>query len=314
MITREVTFKKAFKLKKEALLEQQRKREMLLAAAYETNPKLYEIDNKLAEIGANLAITVLSGDAKKIATLKALAQDLSGEKEAILKKCEVPEISYDCVICNDTGYVGGRVCDCVKKLANGILISEFTKQMPLDDCKFENFDLKYYSNKDDNRRMTAILKLCKEYVINFDPQSSPNLLFMGKAGLGKTHLTLAIVSGVIEKGYTPIYGPCENLFSLIEKEKFTGENKGSYEAMINCDLLVLDDLGAEMATAFSKAALYNLINTRMLSKKPTIINTNLEIEEITERYSPRVTSRLIGNYTSKMFLGEDIRQQKILGK
>ena len=145
------------------------------------------------------------------------------------------------------------------------MLSEFTKEMPLNDCKFENFDLKYYSDKDNNRRMTAILKLCKEYVINFNPNSSPNLLFMGASGLGKTHLTLAIVSGVIEKGFTPIYGPCENLFSLIEKEKFTGENKGSYEAMINCDLLVLDDLGAEMPSAFSKAALYNLVNTRMLS-------------------------------------------------
>lgn len=314
MITKEITYKKAFELKKEALLEQQRNREMLLSAAYETNPKLYEIDNKLAEIGANLAITALSGDAKKIATLKALAQDISGEKDAILNKCEVPEISYDCVICNDTGYVGGKVCECIKKLANSIMLSEFTKEMPLDDCKFENFDLKYYSDKDDNRRMTAILKLCKEYVINFNPNSSPNLLFMGASGLGKTHLTLAIVSGVIEKGFTPIYGPCENLFSLIEKEKFTGENKGSYEAMINCDLLVLDDLGAEMPSAFSKAALYNLVNTRMLSKKPTIINTNLTMKEIAERYSERVASRLIGNYNANKFLGEDIRQQKILGK
>jgi DNA replication protein DnaC len=314
MITKEITYKKAFELKKDILQNKQKHREMMLAAAYKTNPKLYEIDNKLAELGANLALTALSGDTKKITTLKALSQDLQNEKSAILKKCEVPEIEYDCTVCNDTGYVGGRVCECVKKIANDIMLSEFTKEMPLDDCKFENFDLKYYSDKEDNRRMTAILKLCKEYVINFDPNSSPNLLFMGASGLGKTHLTLAIVSGVIEKGFNPIYGPCENLFSLIEKEKFTGENKGSYEAMINCDLLVLDDLGAEMSTAFSKAALYNLVNTRMLSKKPTIINTNLTMKEIATRYSERVASRLIGNYNSNKFLGNDIRQQKILGK
>lgn len=314
MITKEITYKKAFELKKDILQNKQKHREMMLAAAYKTNPKLYEIDNKLAELGANLALTALSGDVQKITTLKALSQDLQNEKSTILKKCEVPEIEYDCTVCNDTGYVGGIVCECVKKIANDIMLSEFTKEMPLDDCKFENFDLKYYSDKEDNRRMTAILKLCKEYVINFDPNSSPNLLFMGASGLGKTHLTLAIVSGVIEKGFNPIYGPCENLFSLIEKEKFTGENKGSYEAMINCDLLVLDDLGAEMSTAFSKAALYNLVNTRMLSKKPTIINTNLTMKEIATRYSERVASRLIGNYNSNKFLGNDIRQQKILGK
>lgn len=314
MITKEDTYKKAFELKKQTLQKKQQHREMMLASAYSSNPKLKEIDTKLAHLGANLALTALSGDSEKIAKIKQESEMLSLQKNQLLKKAEVYEIEYDCPLCNDTGYVGGKVCECVKKLANSIMLSEFTKEMPLDDCKFENFDLKYYSNKDDNRRMTAILKLCKEYVINFDPHSSPNLLFMGASGLGKTHLTLAIVSGVIEKGYTPIYGPCENLFSLIEKEKFTGENKGSYEAMINCDLLVLDDLGAEMSTAFSKAALYNLINTRLLSKKPTIINTNLTIKEIETRYTARVASRLIGNYNANKFLGDDIRQQKILGK
>lgn len=314
MITKEDTYKKAFELKKQSLLEKQRHREIMLAAAYNTNPVLKEIDTKLASLGANLALTALSGDSEKIAKIRKESEILSNRKSGILNKAEVYDISYDCLLCNDTGYVSGKVCECVRKLANSIMLSEFTKEMPLDDCKFENFDLKYYPNKDDNRRMTAILKLCKEYVINFDPSSSPNLLFFGASGLGKTHLTLAIVSGVIEKGYAPIYGPCENLFSLIEKEKFAGENKGSYEAMINCDLLVLDDLGAEMSTAFSKAALYNLINTRMLSKKPTIINTNLTIKEIEERYSARVASRLIGNYNANKFLGEDIRQQKILGK
>lgn len=314
MITKEITYKKAFEIKKNSLQEKKRHREMMLSAAYNSNPKLKSIDEKLASLGASLALTALSGDNEKIKKLKAESEKLSKEKSAILKKCEVPEISYDCALCGDTGYIGGKVCDCVKKLANSIMLSEFTKEMPLDDCKFENFDLKYYPNKDDNRRMTSILKLCKEYVINFDPSTSPNLLFMGSSGLGKTHLTLAIVSGVIEKGYTPIYGPCENLFSLIEKEKFAGENKGSYDAMINCDLLVLDDLGAEMATTFSKSALYNLVNTRLLCKKPTIINTNLTIKEIETRYTARVASRLIGNYNANKFLGEDIRQQKILGK
>lgn len=314
MITRETTYKKAFEIKKQTLNQKQKHRQMMLSAAYNTNPILKEIDSKLAALGADLAVTALSGDSEKLSKIRKESEMLSLQKKTILKECEVYDIAYDCPLCNDTGYVGGKVCDCLKKLANSILLAEFTKEMPLDDSKFENFDLNYYKNKDENRRMTAILKLCKEYVINFNPGTSPNLLFMGSSGLGKTHLTLAIVSGVIEKGYTPIYGPCENLFSLIEKEKFTGENKGSYEAMINCDLLVLDDLGAEMTTAFSKAALYNLINTRLLCKKPTIINTNLTIKEIETRYSARVASRLIGNYNANKFLGDDIRQQKILGK
>jgi DNA replication protein DnaC len=192
--------------------------------------------------------------------------------------------------------------------------------MPLTDCRFENFDLIYYSDKADEngqnprRRMTAILKLCKEYVLNFNPEASGNLLFMGNAGLGKTHLTLAIVSGVIEKGFLPIYGSAENLFTCIENEKFAGEGRGSYEALLNCDLLVIDDLGAEMATQFTKSVLYNLINTRILTRKPTIINTNLSMKQIEEKYTPRISSRLIGNYEGQRFLGNDIRQQKLLKK
>ena len=191
--------------------------------------------------------------------------------------------------------------------------------MPLGDCSFDNFDLKYYSDKTESdgtnaqRRMTAILNLCKDYVENFS-QDSPNLLFSGNAGLGKTHLTMAIVSGVIEKGFLPVYGSAENPFSIVENEKFTGEGRGNYETMLNCDLLVIDDLGAEMATNFTKSVLYNLINTRLLSKRPTIINTNLTMKEIELRYSARISSRLIGHYNGNKFLGADIRQLKLLDK
>ena len=100
----------------------------------------------------------------------------------------------------------------------------------------------------------------------------------------------------------------------VEKEKFHSENSGAYEQMQTCDLLVIDDLGTEMVTTFTKSALYNLINTRLLNKKPTIINTNLSMKEIEEIYSPRITSRLVGNYNANKFVGFDIRQQKILGK
>jgi len=122
------------------------------------------------------------------------------------------------------------------------------------------------------------------------------------------------VAAVIEKGYLPVYGSAENLFSIIESEKFSGENKGSYELMQNCDLLVIDDLGAEMATSFTKSVLYNLINTRILSGKPTIINTNLTMKMINEKYDARIASRIIGNYDPYVFLGVDIRQQKALEK
>ena len=318
MITKEATYKKAFENIKEALSLKTAAYEKAVLLAYDKNPRLYEIDNSLSSIGAKLVTAALTDGKEGVDALKETSKKLTEEKNAILRENGAEPVEYCCKACLDTGYVGGKICECVKKEAARVMAEELSREMPLIDSKFEDFDLKYYSDKTDEngqnprRRMTAILKLCKEYVLNFDENTKENLLFMGDAGLGKTHLTLAIVSGVIEKGYLPVYGSAENLFSIIEAEKFAGEGRGSYEAILNCDLLVIDDLSAEMATSFTKSVLYNLVNTRILTRKPTIINTNLTMKQIEERYTPRISSRLIGNYEGQKFIGRDIRQQKRL--
>lgn len=314
MITREEAYKKAAEQIKQAQKDKQRRYNMLLAAAYDSNPRLREIDREHAEVGARLVNAALSGG-KAFDGLKKHSSALTLEKKLLLEKADIKEPTPDCPICGDTGYIGGKICGCVKRKAAEIMLSELSEEMPLENSRFDNFNLNYYKDEDGKsgnprRRMTAILKVCTEYVIGFDPKKSKNLLFMGSAGLGKTHLTLAIVSGLIEKGFVPVYGSAENLFAKIEKEKFSGENRGAYESMTACDLLVIDDLGAEMATAFTKSALYNLVNTRLLSGRPTIINTNLSMKEIETRYTARISSRLIGSFDAYKFIGNDIRQQK----
>ena len=134
---------------------------------------------------------------------------------------------------------------------------------------------------------------------------------MGETGLGKTHLSLAIVAAVSEKGYSVVYGPAGNLFTAAEREHFSysGETE-KLDSMLSCDLLVIDDLGTEFLSPFTSSLFYNIINSRILENKPTIISTNLSIAEIEKRYSDRIASRFIGNYEVKRFLGEDIRQQK----
>lgn len=319
MISREYTYKKAFENKKEAVKKRKFERELLLSALYKSEPRLLEIETELKSLGARLALSTLAGDKATLKEIKEKSKLLSKEKKEILKKGKIPSDKPECCLCGDTGYVGGKICDCIKKEASRIMAEELSREMPLGDCRFDNFDLKFYPDKTDSdgtnprRRMTSILKLCREYVLNFG-ENSENLLFTGGAGLGKTHLTLAIVGGVIEKGYMAIYGSAENLFSAVENEKFSGEGRGNYDMMLNCDLLVIDDLGAEMATSFTKSVLYNLVNTRILSGKPTIINTNLSMKQIEEMYSPRISSRLIGHYNANKFLGVDVRQQKLLIK
>lgn len=320
MITKETTYKKAFENKSARLKEKQRKREMLLNSAYLAEPRLSAIDQSLSQIGASLALTALSGNTEKLEALKEQSVALTAEKTMLLKKASITDIEYECELCKDEGLISGKVCDCIKREAAFVMVKELSREMPLGESRFENFDLEYYPDKTDEngenpkRRMTSILKLCRDYVESFSPASSKNLLFTGSAGLGKTHLTLAIVSGVIEKGFLPVYSSAENLFSRIEAEKFSGEGRGTYDSILNSDLLVIDDLGAEMATQFTKSALYNLVNTRILTRKPTIINTNLSIKEIEARYTARISSRFIGEYEWNKFLGVDIRQQKLLNK
>lgn len=317
MIIKEDVYKKAFEAKKNALNEKKALRSSAISAAYNAEPRLTEIDRSLSAIGASLAIAALSGG--DVTDLKKQSEALSREKRVLLDKFGVQDIKYDCPICSDTGYVNGKICGCVKRLVSAFIAEEMSEEMPLGTSRFDNFDLKYYPDKDTKegnprRRMTKIFKTCYEYAFEFDPKISGNLLFTGDAGLGKTHLTLAIVGEVIEKGFIPVYGSAENLFSQIEKEKFTDGNRGAYDAMIKSDLLVIDDLGAEMATSFSKSALYNLVNTRLLANRPTVINTNLTMEEIETRYTPRISSRLIGSFDAYKFIGPDIRQQKAVEK
>ena len=152
------------------------------------------------------------------------------------------------------------------------------------------------------------------------PGVAYNPLFIwGTVGLGKTHLSLAIAGQVINKGYGVIYGSAQNLLAKLEKEKFsfnnTEDQPQSYLSLVlECDLLILDDLGTEFLSQFVTAMLYNIINTRLLEGRPTIISTNLSFQEISKRYTDRLTSRLFGGYIHFEFLGRDIRiQSKIMG-
>ena len=198
------------------------------------------------------------------------------------------------------------------------MIESLTASLPLNCCRFENFDLNYYPTKEvdgasPRKRMTQIFKLCREYAINFDPKNSESLLFMGDTGLGKTHLTLAIVYELLNRGFNVIYGAAYNLFSDMETEHFDRHTNTAYTAAIECDLLVIDDLGGEFVSPYIQSLFYNIVNTRDLAGKPTVINTNLTMAEIASKYTPRVASRLI-KYTAKKFIGNDIRQLKAMEK
>lgn len=248
--------------------------------------------------------------------------DAQSEIRALLKKHGLPEnhleTRYTCALCEDTGVRNGRLCTCQIEVLKNMVFEEAGKKSPLKFSRFSDFRLDYYDTAYNaecrcsaRERMEMILNLCKEYAESFDP-SSPSLLMYGETGLGKTHLSLAIAGEVIRKGYRVLYNSAQNIFNELSKERFgKNEQDGRFEALVlECDLLVLDDLGAEFSTQFTNAALYNIVNTRINQSLPTIISTNLNLKELEERYTRRISSRMIGEYEALFFFGSDVRQLK----
>lgn len=294
---------------------------------FEKFPRALEIERTLAKTSTMAARAVFSDRIsvrEMLEKLKAQNLALQAEQRAILEKNGYPEdyldINYFCKKCNDRGFIDGKMCDCMRILLREKAYDKLNKASPLSLSDFSTFSLEYYSKavvEDGNKkyspysRMEKIFNFCQNYAINFTP-TSESLLFQGNSGLGKTHLSLAIAKEVIEKGYGVIYTSAPDILSKLESERFGGErNTDATDNLLKeCDLLIIDDLGTEFLTTFTLSKIYNIINTRMLLKKPTIVSTNLTLKELQKNYSPRMVSRIIGEMTRLPFIGEDIRQKQ----
>lgn len=314
-MTRKQCFEQCLNDKQNAHLNRVAAREDAIARLAEKDKRFADIDGLLAKLSAQIPLAAISGDTKKLEKIKMSINELNRERTEKLKAAGIDDKVYECEKCRDTGLVNGKYCDCVKTAAINLLIKDLSASAPIDKCRFENFSLDYYQNVDTEngnpkKRMTEILKLCKEYVIDFKVESAKSLLFIGNTGLGKTHLSLAVAYELLLRGFDVIYGSAYNLFAKMENEHFGSHSDECYNNAVTCDLLIIDDLGGEFVSPYIQSLVYNIINTRLLASKPTIINTNLSMAEINKVYTPRVASRLLGEYTAKRFLGNDIRQQK----
>lgn len=287
-------------------------------------PEINEYETKLSETG--LAVVKALGMGKEDAQnyIERLAQ-INGEIQMLIKTAlrenGYPEnyldIPYTCKKCEDTGFVEGYACECRTQLLKEIAKENLASVSPSANCTFDNFMLKYYPLPVDEvtgvsaqKRMAEVLEYCKCYAEDFGA-GSDSLYLHGATGLGKTHLSLAIANVVAENGFKVIYDTAQNILSSLEREKFSYGNNGEREKeILDCDLLIIDDLGSEFTTQFTVAAVYNIINTRLNRSKPVIISTNLTKNELEAKYTQRVTSRIIGGYVSILFLGKDIRQIK----
>lgn len=289
-----------------------------LNQAYAQVPRIREIDSQLRKnmSAAAQSIFTKGGDVQAIMEqIKETGLALQKERQELIDANFEPGFIDDspiCPNCGGAGYVGSTMCACLEALCR----QEQTRELSLLTCgegRFEEFRLDYYPDQFDPKAGTsprALMEInlnrAKRFVENF---GSENLLFVGGTGLGKTFLSACIARAVSEKGYSVCYEPAGQLFSKLEKNRFnpSEETQRQVEKLENCDLLIIDDLGTELPGNFVNAALYNLLNDRLLSGKPMIISTNLLSTEISQRYTPQIASRLLGNFKTTTFVGKDIR-------
>lgn len=276
-------------------------------------PALEELDRQLAAFGPALVKVMLRKDRQALQALEAENRALQAKRRQLLTengyRPDEDEPVYTCPACRDSGYVELKLCDCVRqRLAVGLYTSTGLGKGLLGKT-FDNFSLRYYTGEE-KQHMETVLSICRSYAERFDENAKP-LLFLGKTGLGKTHLSAAIAMTVAKKGYDVLYETAQKLFDRYEAARFGRDSSGAIERYENCDLLLIDDLGTECASQYTSATFFNLLNTRLLNGKPIIINTNLTRAALEKTYGERVLSRLLGDFRVLRFVGTDVRMQKV---
>ncbi len=283
-------------------------------------PEVAEIDRELAVTGFNIFDATLRGDTAMLENVKQRNKTLLEKRAEIMNiagfQPNYTEIKYECPLCGDTGTVGYAMCRCMRKK----LVEAGVETSGMGDLirrqSFSNFSLEYYKHSQESyKRMSAIYEILRKYAENFDTETSGSIAMFGGTGLGKTHLSSAVAGVVIEKGNDVYYTSATNMFADFEQKRFgtsaSFDISGDVQQYFTCDLLIIDDLGAEMINQFTVSCLYNVINTRLNRRKQTVLSSNLTQEEFKKKYWDRIASRIFGEYVILPFVGMDIREMKV---
>lgn len=282
-------------------------------ALREESDALRLIDEELSGTGLLIFKTACAGG--DITPIRERNRELTEKRRAIIKSLGYPEdytdVKYTCPDCSDTGFIGGtKMCKCFREALIKATIASSGIGDLIDKQTFDNFDLDWYKGEESVlENMRANLAAAKAYVKSFAKKRA-NLLLIGKTGTGKTHLSTAIAREVISQGFDVIYDSAQNIVSDFETDKFRSGwgSEPKSDKYLECDLLIIDDLGTEFSSQFTVSCLYNLINTRHNRGMATIISTNLTADELAKKYEDRIYSRLVGAGTRiLMFEGRDRR-------
>ena len=309
--------------------ERRERVENLRRDAYARQPKLERLDRQLQQTMAQLVAAALrqgEDPARAVREVRERNLAIQQERAVLLGALGLPEDALDdkpaCPLCGDTGWQGAKMCRCLRELCAREQIAELSKLLDLGEQSFDTFRMDYYSQSpwpggtSPRENMELVYEVCLNYAQKFGRFPICNLFLTGAPGLGKTFLSACIARTVSEKGHSVVYDTAGKIFAQFEARKFQRDSADGQEARdetrryLNCDLLILDDLGSELVTQFTQSALYELVNSRLVGEKHTVISTNLTLEEAARRYPPQIASRLEGEYHALHFFGDDIRLLK----
>lgn len=303
------------------LREQKARREQL----YRELPELDMLDREIAESSVAAARAALDGDTTALERLSETNGRISEKKQQLLQAAgytpDYLELTYTCPDCKDTGFIGQEKCHCFKQALTFALSEASTLPHLLEKENFHTFSFSYYDDMTADSQlqltprenMQKIVTESKRYVEEFDTVPR-NVLIYGNTGVGKTFLTNCIAKALLDTAHHVVYLTAHALFEAFEAHRFdhgeSQDNCSLYHYIFHCDLLIVDDLGTELSNAFTNSMLYTCINERQLHGKSTVISTNLSLEQLRDRYSERIFSRITGNYTLWKLIGKDIRVLK----
>ncbi|MBR1866118.1 MAG: ATP-binding protein [Lachnospiraceae bacterium] len=302
------------------ITEQRRKEEV-----YSLIPRIEQIDRQIASSSIDAVRSRLKSGSDTTTSIKEQNRSLILEKEDLLRRHHYPidylKPLYTCALCRDTGRIGQAYCSCFRQAAISLLYRQSTLERILQTENFDHFDLSYYPDTTDGthpftsyENMKNILNKTKSFVETFDNKGG-NLLFYGKTGLGKTYLSNCIAKALLDTGHTVLYQSAIHLFEdvcadVVMQKAQNPDSQSTYRYLYHCDLLIIDDLGTEFTNSFVSSELYDILNTRMREKRSTVISTNLNLQELTDRYSDRITTRIFAEYKVYNFFGDNIRLAK----
>ena len=280
-------------------------------------PELEELEEKVRAFSLSVAGEIQQGNREGLLRLKEEIGKLHKEKKALLEGAgykiqDLEEEEHFCPLCQDTGYVDGKKCQCFLKLQGELLYRQSRMGAVLERENFSKFQLERFDNIEKlgqcgNKTLREYMKEIRDYLTNYCeeyPKNNRSILFTGSTGTGKTYFLHSIAKALLDRGVSVLYFTATGLFEYFSKRMREEDTEDYIEEV---DVILIDDLGTEFANSFTTSRFFALLNQRILDRKTMLISTNLNFKELRETYSDRVVSRFMSDYEIIPLYGKDQR-------